>query len=164
MSFYFEKYRGIHPGIIIARELKKRELAQRPFALYIGIAPQSFNQIIKAKRSLPLSAALKIEKALNLNEGTLAMLQTYYEIKMQKMKDTLHTKPNLLRLRRNLFWDTDIDTIDWERQSKAVIERIFERGNISEKKEIIRFYGAPKIRTVIPKPTTKARLTRGKQP
>lgn len=154
MNSHFEKYKGIHPGIIIVRELTKRDLSQRPFALYIGIAPQSFNQIIKAKRPLPLSAAFKIEKALNLEEGILTLLQTYYDIKIQKIKDDLHLKPNLTHIRKSLFWDTDIDAIDWERQSKAVIKRIFERGNISEKKEMIRFYGTPKIRVVISKRRT----------
>lgn len=163
MNTQFEKYKGIHPGAILERELKKRDLAQRPFALSIGIAPQSFNQIIKAKRPLPLSAALKIEKALSLEEGALALLQTYYDIKIEKMKNSLHLKPNLIRLRKNLFWDTDINTIDWEKQSKAVIERIFERGNIGEKKEIIRFYGSPKVRAIISNPSAKAKLTRGMQ-
>ena len=114
----FEKYKGIHPGAILERELKKRNLAQRPFALSLGIAPQSFNQIIKARRALPLSAALKIEKALSLEEGALALLQTYYDIKIEKSKNPLTPKPNLLRLRKNLFWDTDMDAIDWEKQSK----------------------------------------------
>lgn len=151
MIFSLEKYKGIHPGAILTRELKKRDIAQRPFALTLGIAPQSFNQILKEKRPLPLSAALKIEKALDLEEGALALLQTYYDIKLHKIKDASQAKPNLHRLRKNLFWDTTIDTIDWQKQSKAVIKRVFERGSISEKKEIIRFYGLPKIRAVLPK-------------
>lgn len=159
----FHKYKGIHPGVILERELKKRELAQRPFALSIGIAPQSFNQIIKTKRPLPLSAALKIEKILNLEEGSLALLQTYYDIKIEKMKSSIDLKPNLLRLRKSLFWDTDINSIDWEKQSKAVIERIFERGSIGEKKEIIRFYGHSKVRSIIKRPITQSRLKRGMQ-
>lgn len=163
MNLQFEKYKGIHPGAILERELKKRDLAQRPFALSIGIAPQSFNQIIKTKRPLPLSAALKIERALKLEEGTLALLQTYYDIRIEKMKNSFVSKPNLSRLRKNLFWDTHIDTIDWDKQSKAVIERIFERGNLAEKKEIIRFYGAPWVRAVISESSTKAKLTRGMQ-
>jgi antitoxin HigA-1 len=163
MNNHFEKYKGIHPGAILERELKKRELAQRPFALSIGIAPQSFNQIIKAKRPLPLSTALKIENALSLEEGSLALLQTYYDIKIEKLKNPLDLKPNLSRLRKNLFWDTDINAIDWEKQAKAVIERIFERGNITEKKEILRFYGATKVRSIISMPATESKLTRGMQ-
>jgi hypothetical protein len=36
MKTYIEKYKGIHPGIILERELKKRALHQRTFALSIG--------------------------------------------------------------------------------------------------------------------------------
>jgi plasmid maintenance system antidote protein VapI len=39
----FEKYKGIHPGIILERELKKRAIKQRPFALSLDEHPQTFN-------------------------------------------------------------------------------------------------------------------------
>lgn len=48
---------------------------------------------------------------------------------------------NLSLIRKILFWDTDINKIDWEAQRRAVIERILERGNDQEKEEIKRFYG-----------------------
>jgi hypothetical protein len=40
-----------------------------------------------------------------------------------------------------LFWDTDINMIDWQGQKRAVIERVIERGSEEEKGEIKRFYG-----------------------
>lgn len=49
--------------------------------------------------------------------------------------------PDLSRLRPGLFWDTDINTIDWQGQKRAVIERVIERGSEEEKAEIKRFYG-----------------------
>lgn len=149
MEKRFEKYRGIHPGVILARELKQRDLAQRPFALSVGLAPQSFNQIIKGKRSLPLPAALKIDRELGLEEGTLALLQTHHEIEKEKKKLLKENRPNMALLRKSLFWDTDIEGIDWQRQARPVILRIFERGNISEKKEILRFYGPEKTRQIL---------------
>lgn len=149
MEKRFEKYRGIHPGIILERELRKRNLAQRSFALSVGLARQSFNQIIKGKRSLPLPAALKIDRELNIEEGTLALLQTYYEIEKEKRKLLQENRPNMELLRKSLFWDTDSETIDWTRQARAVILRVFERGNLTEKKEILRFYGPEKIRQVL---------------
>jgi hypothetical protein len=45
-----------------------------------------------------------------------------------------------------LFWDTDIDRIDWEKQKKAVIGRIFERENEIEIMEIISFYGKATVK------------------
>ncbi|MDG2433266.1 helix-turn-helix domain-containing protein [Flavobacterium sp.] len=139
MSTFIEKYKGIHPGIIVERLLSKRAISQGPFALSIGEHPQTLNAITKGRRKLNIALALKIEEKLNLEEGSLALLQTYYDIQAEKSKTKQET-PNLNILRKVLFWDTDIATIDWQKQSKAVILRIFERGNDSEKEEIKRFY------------------------
>ncbi len=144
MKTYLEKYKGIHPGIVLERELKKRALQQRPFALSIGEHPQTLNVITKGRRKLNTALALKIEEKLGLEEGTLALLQTYFDINEEKSKLKQNT-PSLSKLRQSLFWDTDINKIDWSKQYKAVIQRIFERGNEIEKKEITSFYGQEKI-------------------
>ena len=80
------KYKGIHPGIIIERELKKRSLKKRTFALALGEYPQILNDITKGKRNIPISLALKIEKELELEEGTIVLLQSYYDIEREKKK------------------------------------------------------------------------------
>ncbi|MCC5918186.1 MAG: helix-turn-helix domain-containing protein [Cryomorphaceae bacterium] len=141
-------YRGIHPGFVLARLLKKRNIRQRTFALSIDEHPQTINAIIKGKRALNPSLAIKIEKKLNIEEGELAVLQVYYEIEKNRKKNQLN-KPNLSLLRPSLFWDTDFKNLDWERKYKAVINRVFERGNAEEKKEILRFYGREKINATI---------------
>ncbi|NRD20384.1 helix-turn-helix domain-containing protein [Winogradskyella eckloniae] len=144
MSKLIDKYKGIHPGIILERLLNKKGISQRPFALSIDEYPQTINAISKGKRKLNTPLALKIEKKLNLEEGTLALLQTYFDIKEEKNKVEKNT-PNLNLLRTSLFWDTDISKIDWQKQSIAVIKRVFERGNDIEKEEIKRFYTNEKI-------------------
>ena len=148
MKTNIEKYKGIHPGIILDREFKKRALQQRPFALSIGEYPQTLNAITKGKRKLNTALALKIEEKLGLEEGTLALLQTYFDINEEKNK-LKQISPNLSKLRKSLFWDTDIDKIDWSKQYRAVIQRIFERGNETEINEIIRFYGQEKTQEVL---------------
>ena len=147
MSFQLEKYKGIHPGIILERLLAKKEISQRPFALSIAEHPQTINAITKGRRNLNTALALKIEKELGLEEGSLALLQTYYDIAEEKKK-TLHT-PNLTNLRKSLFWDTDISKINWDKQYKAIIQRVYERGNDAEKKEIALFYGVSKVDTAL---------------
>jgi plasmid maintenance system antidote protein VapI len=154
MKVQLEKYRGIHPGIVLERELKRRSIKQRPFALSLNEHPQTFNAITKGRRGLPISLALKIEKELNLPEGSLAVLQTYYDINQEKQK-LKSVSPDLSKLRKTLFWDTDINKIDWEMQYKAVIRRVFERGNDAEKKEIEHFYGIAKVKSVIEKDTSR---------
>ncbi len=83
--------------------------------------------------------ALKAEKALGLEEGYFLTLQVWYDIKKEKTgRGDSRGRPNL---RPALFWDTDINTINWDKHKTAVIKRVLERGNESEKNEIARFYG-----------------------
>lgn len=148
MNLHFEKYKGIHPGKIIDRELKKRSVKQRPFAISLNEHPQTFNAITKGKRGISTSLALKIERALNLKEGTIVILQAFYDIQKIKEKENQLT-PDLSIINKSLFWDTDIAKINWNLQYRAVIEKVFERGDENEKKEISRFYGEKKIKKAL---------------
>lgn len=147
MITYAEKYKGIHPGRVLKRELKKRSLKQRPFALSIAEHPQTLNAITNERRDLNTALALKIEDKLGLKEGSLVLLQAFYDIKRVKAVQQKNT-PDFSILRKYLFWDTDIKKIDWQSQYKAVIRRVLERGNAQEKEEISRFYGTNKIAQV----------------
>jgi addiction module HigA family antidote len=147
MERLIEKYKGIHPGVILERELKKKNIKQAPFALSLQVYPQTLNAITKGKRGITPELSLKIDRALGLEEGTMHILQAYYEIQKIKFKNS--QRPDLSILRKALFWDTDIDKIDWEQQYKSVIKRVFERGNLQEKEEIIKFYGKEKVKKII---------------
>lgn len=148
MRTEFDIIKGIHPGIILERELKQRKLAKGRFALSLQEYPQTLVAITKAKRKMNIALALKIEQALNMEEGYLMLLQLYYDIEEEKRK--LNTEqPDLLKLRPVLFWDTKMEKIDWKKQKKTVIKRVFERGNEIEKKEITRFYGKEMVNEII---------------
>jgi plasmid maintenance system antidote protein VapI len=148
MEVTFEKYKGIHPGFILERELKKRNLKKGPFAISLLQYPQVLNEITKGRRGLTAELSLKIDRALGIEQGTMFILQAWYEIKKETQKNDSKRHPDLSILRKALFWDTDVDKIDWERQYRAVIQRVFERGNNDEKKEILRFYGSDKIKAI----------------
>lgn len=154
----YEKYKGIHPGIVLDRELKKRAIKQRPFALSLHEHPQTFNAITKGKRGISTQLALKIEKELEMEEGVLAVLQVYYDIRKIREKQE-HAMPDFSVINKSLFWDTDIEGIDWQRQYRAVIQRIFERGKESDKKEITRFYGPEKIKQALEASSTRVPYT-----
>lgn len=109
-----------------------------------GVTKQMINAIIAGRRDLSVELSLRIEKALDYEEGFLLHLQTYYKIekvKAQQSRDAYQSAPNL---RKSLFWDTDFDKIDWGRYQKAVIHRILERGTEYDKQEIARFYSIPR--------------------
>lgn len=132
--------KGVHPGFILGRELKKRNLRKGRFALSLMEYPQTIVSITKGNRKMNTPLALKIENLLGIEEGYFMTLQVFYDIEEEKRrKKTGH--PDMTKLRKALFWDTEPDKIDWEKQKNAVIKRVFERGNEIEKEEIVRFYG-----------------------
>ena len=140
--------KGIHPGLILERELKQRHLSKGPFALSLQEYPQTLVSITKGKRRMNTNLALKIENALEIEEGYFMTLQLFYDIKeIKRRQHRLH--PDFTKLKRVLFWDTKMENIDWEKQKNAVIKRVFERGDEIEKEEIVRFYGQEKVNNIL---------------
>jgi addiction module HigA family antidote len=145
MKSKLEILKGIHPGILIDKELKRKKISSGQFASTINEPPQTLNAIINGRQPMNLPLSLKIEKELGYDEGFLMALQLYYDIKMLKQEESAKHKPDLSKLRKVIFWDTDIQKIDWAKNKRAVIERVFERGNKVEQDEIIRFYGQDEV-------------------
>lgn len=140
----FEKLsilKGLHPGFFLEHELKKKKLSKRQFAISVAEHPQTIGAITKGSRDMNTALSLRIEKALNLEEGFLMVLQSFYDLKKEKAKLADKRIPNLKLIRPVLFWDTNINKINWELHKEYIIERIFERGNQQEKEEIESFYG-----------------------
>ncbi|MBN8787584.1 MAG: hypothetical protein J0I84_10880, partial [Terrimonas sp.] len=79
-----EHLKGLHPGIVLERELKKRKLRKGPFALSIQEYPQTITAITKGNRSMNTSLAMRIEEALGLEEGFFMTLQVFYNIEEEK--------------------------------------------------------------------------------
>lgn len=93
--------------------------------------------------------AMRIENELGMEEGFLMTLQIFFEIGQEKKKLAEVRHPDLTRFRPALFWDTQIADINWELQKRAVIERVFSRGNLTEKKEVVRYFGATTVRAFL---------------
>ncbi|TSJ40938.1 plasmid maintenance system antidote protein [Mucilaginibacter corticis] len=145
MTQEFESYKGIHPGKVIERLLTKRNINQRPFALALPEHPQTFNAILKGKRSLNIGLALKIERALDLEEGSLMTLQVHYDLKLERLR-TQGPGPNIPPV---IFWDVDMSKIDWEKRAEYVIRRVYERGDQAMRNEIDRYYGIEKVNEIL---------------
>ena len=141
--------KGIHPGIILNRELKKRKLPKKRFALLIDEFPQTIGAITKGKRRINPQLSIRIGKALGVDEAYYLLLQAFHDIEQerQKLHPSLH--PDLSKIRPIIFWDTDIRKIDWIKYKVTVIQRVFERGNEEEKLEITRFYGQVEVTKIV---------------
>jgi plasmid maintenance system antidote protein VapI len=123
MNPTFNLLKGIHPGLYLETELKKRKISKKEFAESVNEHLQTIVSITKAKRKFTPALSLKTEDFLHLEEGFILTLQVFYEIK--KTKEQLDTtKPDLTKIRPILFWDTDIDKIQWHKEKESVIKRV----------------------------------------
>lgn len=143
MEQRIEILKGIHPGRVINRELRKRGISQRAFAAAIGEHGQTLNAVITGRRNLTTEMAVKIEQSLGYDEGFLLTLQVYHSIAEYKNRLAAASVKGVPNVRRALFWDTDFDAIDWGRYKEAVIQRILTHGDEEDKAEIARFYNMP---------------------
>lgn len=146
MKTILDIIKGVHPGKFVERELLKHKYNKRQFAIAIGAHPQTLGAIINGTRRMNVDLSLKIEEKLQLEEGILMALQSYFDVKQVKKKNQM--KPDVSKLSKVLFWDTTIDKIDWEQMKVAVIKRVFSRGTEEERVEITRFYGEEVVEKV----------------
>jgi len=140
------KIKGVFPGAVLSRELKKRRLESKQFALSLGEYPQTINAINKGRRGINPALSIKLGEKFGVDAEYFMLLQACYEVEKKKQELLANqAKPNVAIFQKSLFWDTNIDKIDWQRQKRAVICRVFERGAEKEIKEIISFYGEKTI-------------------
>lgn len=140
MKAEIEKLKGIHPGKIIGRDLRRLGISQRSFAAAIGEHSQTLNAVISGRRNLTTEMAVKIEEYMGYEEGFLLILQAFHSIAVYRDRLASLSVSSHPDVRRSLFWDTDFDKIDWGKYKTSVIQRIIEKGNESEQAEIARFY------------------------
>ena len=138
-----DRIKGVPPGAILARELRNRGIGTSVFAKEIGEYPGIITDITKLRRGISPALSIKLGQKFNVGDDYFLLLQAYYQVKMEKQEQVLRTQetPDLSIIKKYLFWDIRFEDLDFAKRRKFVIERVFERGNDTQIKEIIRFYG-----------------------
>lgn len=145
-----EKIKGVHPGYILERELRERRMTKKAFAASIGEYEQVIGEVTKRRRRINPVLSLKMDKALDTpQQGYFMLLQTYFDLAEAQKELNRNIHPDLSKFRKVIFWDTDFGQIDWIRNKRFVIERVYRRGNETEMDEIIHFYGKDEVDKVI---------------
>lgn len=138
------KIKGIHPGTLLRWELNNRNLKSCELADSIGEHKQTISAILNKRRDINPSLSIKLSKEFKTDKDYFMLLQASYDVKIIAESE-IKSMPNINNIRRIIFWDTNFDKIDWNKNKKAIIKRILERGNKTEINEIISFYGKKTI-------------------
>lgn len=144
------KVKGVHPGALLKREIKILGLKSKELVDAIDEHKQTISAILNERRGINPLLSIKLGRFFNISEDYFMQLQASYDV--QKELNQINPgkrTPDLTKIRRALFWDTDFDTIDWEKNKTAIIKRLFERGNDEEIEEIIAFYGRTSVDLVV---------------
>ncbi len=55
----------------------------------------------------------------------------------------------IIHLSRQAFWDVDMDKLDYNVQSNAIIRRVFDNGSWEDILEVVAWYGFAKVRDAL---------------
>jgi transcriptional regulator with XRE-family HTH domain len=128
----------------------KEGISQSQLAERSGIVRQRICDYLANRRRITVEASLKLEKALRIDiEGFFYRIQANHDIYTYLKEQAINNHPNLKHYRKAVFWDTDIDTLDWDKNRQWIIRRVFEYGGEEEILETICFYGKDVVKEIL---------------
>ena len=84
------KIKGIHPGAILKRELKKLGLKNNELADKLEEHKQTISAILHQKRGINATLSIKLGHFFGIEEDYFMLLQASYEVKIVKQKLQKH--------------------------------------------------------------------------
>ncbi len=145
-----KRIKGIHPGAILKRELKKRKIRSIDLANEIDEHPQTINAITKERRGINAKLSFKLGDYFSISNEYFMILQATYEVETYRKSEIKKINPLIGKFRKSIFWDTKIELIDFEKNKRFIIQRILERGNKKEIKNLIKIYTLKTIKKELP--------------
>ena len=103
-------------GAVLNRIMTKEGISQSQLAERSGIVRQRICDYLANRRRITVEASLNLEKALRIGiEGFFYRIQANHDIYtcMKKQAESYH--PDLGCYRKALFWDTTIESLDWDK-------------------------------------------------
>jgi len=144
-----KRIKGIHPGAILKRELKKRGIRSIELAKVINEYPQTINAITQERRGINAKLSFKLGEYFNIPKDYFMILQATFEVNTYRKSEIRKINPLKGKFRKSIFWDTKIELIDFEKNKRFIIQRILERGNRREIKSLIKIYTLTTIKKEI---------------
>ena len=76
---------AVHPGSILAEELKERGIKQKDFAKSIGMEPPHLSALIHGKRNITPAIASRLESGLGISASIWLNLQNQFNLNKEKV-------------------------------------------------------------------------------
>ena len=80
------KIKGVHPGAILRRELKIRNLKSNDLAVCISEHKQTISAILNKRRSINPKLSIKLSKQFNVDDDYFMLLQSSYDVKIATLE------------------------------------------------------------------------------
>ncbi|MCB0820773.1 MAG: hypothetical protein KDC13_09125 [Bacteroidetes bacterium] len=58
-------------------------------------------------------------------------------------------RPDKPILDKRIFWDVKFEELDYEKYANFIIERVFERGDVDDIRQVRRFYGDERVKEAL---------------
>lgn len=136
----FEKYKGIPLGVIIKKDLVERQMTQKSLSTEIGMSYSKLNRILNGRGSFGVSEANRIETILDYEKSFIMGIQSLKDSFANKGDIDINASELLPKIRKCVFWDIDLASLDWIRHRRFIVERVSAYGDESERKMVERFY------------------------
>lgn len=144
-----EKYlemEGVAPSQILSRLIAIDGSLRKDIARKAGIPAQRLSDLISGTRRFTARYSLGLEKALNIGiKGFFLLLQAKNDIYVEERNAAHRNAPDITKFLKSTFWDVDMQSLDWHRDKKSIINRVFEYGSDNEVMEIISYYGKESV-------------------
>lgn len=76
----------LHPGEVLGDELETRGIVKSAFGMKIGMYPSHFSNLLKGKRDISASIAIKLEQELQIPAEFWLGLQMDYDLLSERQK------------------------------------------------------------------------------
>ena len=138
MTRRFERYKGIPVELIIKKDLRKNGLTQRKLAQLLDMSYNLLNSSLNGHRLFKKDEAYRIESLFNYEKNFIIKLQEIR--KTAEASCTKNTSLTVPTIRACVFWDVEMNKLDWQRHRRFIVERISIYGSQEEKDKVNDYY------------------------
>ena len=126
----------------VVRRMKELGLNQSELAERMHVSKPYISKVLNQDVNFTFASAMHFAKALKMD---FFPTLTPKREKPAAVRETVERGGFIASLTKNLFWDVDPETIDAEQHRQYVINRVLERGSLSDMRGMIQYYTMPVV-------------------